>query len=177
MKKGILIFLLAALVVLPGCNRTAAGTLPANTQTETTGQVLYSAPDFTVYDKDNHPVKLSDFKGKPVVLNFWATWCGPCIQEMPHFQDQYQSGNAGVEFVMINLTDGTRETVSGVLTFLNDQGYTLPVYYDTQSEAAMTYGLSSIPTTYFIDAEGYLVAGATGALNETQLQQGIDLIR
>ena len=81
-----------------------------------------------------------------------------------------------MEFVMVNLTDGTRETVSGVLSFLSDLGYTLPVYYDTQSEAAMTYRVSSIPTTYFIDEEGYLITGATGSLSEEMLQYGIDML-
>lgn len=179
MKKILALLLATALLAgaLSGCNRTAAERLPVNTQTTPTEPELYLAPDFTVYDKDNNPVKLSDFKGKPVVLNFWATWCGPCIQEMPHFQAKYQSGDAGVEFVMVNLTDGVRETVSGVVTFLSDQGYTLPVYYDTQAEAATIYRVSSIPSTYFIDEEGYLIAGATGSLSEEMLQQGIDLLK
>ena len=134
------------------------------------------APDFTVYDREGREVRLSDYTGKPIVLNFWASWCGPCQMEMPHFEDKYQELGEEVQFLMVNMTDGSRETVDSASAFIEQQGYTFPVLYDTDSDAALTYGASSLPTTYFIDAVGYGVARATGAIDAETLQKGIDLI-
>lgn len=134
------------------------------------------APDFTVYDAEGNPVQLYDYIGKPLVVNFWASWCGPCQMEMPHFEDKYQELGDEVQFLMINMTDGGRETVDSASAFIAEKGYTFPVLYDTDSNAALTYGAYSLPTTYFIDADGYAVAQATGAIDAETLQQGIDLI-
>ena len=134
------------------------------------------APDFTVYDADGNGVKLSDYFGKPIVLNFWASWCGPCKMEMPDFNEKSQELEGKVQFLMVNMTDGSRETVETASAFIEEQGYTFPVFFDTASEAAYTYGAYSLPTTYFIDAEGYAIAQATGAIDAGTLQRGIDLI-
>lgn len=134
------------------------------------------APDFTVYDADGNAVHLSDFVGTPVVLNFWASWCGPCKSEMPDFNETFEALDGAVQFLMINLTDGSRETVETASAFVEAQGYTFPVVYDTESDAALTYGVYSIPTTFFIDAEGCAVAQATGAIDAETLQRGLDLI-
>ncbi len=134
------------------------------------------APDFTVYDEKGAEVHLSDYIGKPIVVNFWASWCGPCQMEMPDFQEKYQGLNGEIHFLMINMTDGSRETVESASKFIEEQGYTFPVFYDTNSNAAITYGVHSLPTTYFIDANGYFIAQATGAINADTLHHGIDLI-
>lgn len=133
------------------------------------------APDFTVFDADGNPVKLSDFLGKPVVLNFWASWCGPCQHEMPAFQQKYLELGSEVQFLMVNLTGG-RETVNSASSFVSKKGYTFPVFFDTSYSASNAFSVYSIPATYFIDAEGYIVANAVGAISADVIQQGIDMI-
>ena len=135
------------------------------------------APDFTVYDAEGNSVRLSDFLGKPVIVNFWASWCGPCKSEMPDFQTAYEKYGDQIVFLMVNMTDGSQETVQTASAFIEKTGYTFPVYFDSDSDAAITYGVRSIPTTYFIDALGNGIAWASGAINESMLEQGIDMIK
>ena len=134
------------------------------------------APDFTAVDADGTEVKLSDYVGKPIVLNFWASWCSPCKSEMPEFNAAWEELDGEVQFLMVNMTDGARETVESAREYVEGEGFTFPVLFDTKSEAAIAYSAYSLPTTYFIDAEGYLVARAVGAIDGETLQKGLDLI-
>lgn len=135
-----------------------------------------SAPDFTVYDKDGNPVKLSDFTGKPVILNFWASWCGPCKNEMPDFDEAYKEYGDEIHFLMVNQTDGQQETVASASAFIEDAGYSFPVYFDSDLHAASVYGISAIPMTFFIDADGNMAAYAQGMISAEGLAQGISMI-
>ena len=132
--------------------------------------------DFTVVDLKGNEVKLSSLVGKPIVLNFWASWCSPCKSEMPEFQKAYEEYGEQVTFVMVNLTDGMRETKNTAGAFINKEGYTFPVYYDVNQSAAYAYSVSSIPTTYFIDKDGFVIANTRGAINKNTLTQKIDAI-
>ncbi len=136
----------------------------------------FSAPDFIVVDGAGKEYALSDFVGKPVVLNFWASWCGPCKSEMPDFQTAYEQYGGEIHFLMVNLTDGYQETVESASGFIARQGYTFPVYYDTNYSAAMAYGVNAVPVTYFIDAQGQLIAYGQGAMDAETLQRGIGMI-
>lgn len=195
-KKALLIVILAFVLLLGGAyvlyNHLGQGLAPeqmaayetpqAATEpeaTEAAGETepeAVLAPDFTVYDKDGGEVLLSDFTGKPVVLNFWASWCVPCQSEMPDFQEKYAELGDEVSFVMVNMTDGSRETVEIASAFIEEQGFDFPVFYDTASDAAATYSVYSLPTSYFISADGYLIAQAIGAIDGETLQTGIDMI-
>ena len=134
------------------------------------------APDFTVYDREGNPVKLSDLRGKPVVVNFWATWCGYCVSEMPEFQQVWEELGEDVHFMMVNQTDGITETKEEAEAHLEEAGYTFPVYFDTELSASRAYSVRSLPVTYFIDAEGKGVAYAMGAIDTEVLKQGIEMV-
>jgi len=136
----------------------------------------YPAPDFTVTDKDGNEIRLSDFLGTPVVLNFWASWCGPCKSEMPDFDTAFQEYGDSITFLMVNLTDGYQETVETASAFLEQTDYTFPVYFDTALDAASTYAVSAVPVTYFIDSNGNIIAKGQGALTMESIQQGIAMI-
>ena len=188
-KKGFFTLLLVFVVILaaagllyakfgdmPMADQLAVQTTPPPAQDSGAETELHAAPDFTVYDGDDNAVHLSDFKGKPVVLNFWASWCGPCKMEMPDFEAKSRELEGDVVFMMVNATDGGRETVDTAKQFVADSGYTFPVYYDTEYSAIYAYGVNAFPTTFFIDAEGNLVAYGQGAMSGETLQTGIDMI-
>ena len=152
--------------------------LPPATSTEESEKM--PAPDFTVLNQEGEEVKLSDFLGTPVVLNFWASWCPPCKGEMPDFNEVYPTVKNEVEFMMVDLVDGQKETQAKAEEYIAKEGFILPIYFDVVGEnqqAATTYGVSSLPSTVFIDAEGNIVTAYEGAIDKDLLLAGIELIK
>lgn len=131
------------------------------------------APDFIVQDWDGNEVHLSDYFGKPIVLNFWAHWCDACQYQMPEFNAVWEELDGEVTFLMNHVgpeVDKGKEKVT-------ENGYTFPVIFDNERAAADYYGIGSYPTTIFINAEGHIKAYYIGAMNRDLLMHGIELIR
>ena len=173
MKK--LIILILVTLLLCGCGQAANQPTQSPTTAPTQGNPN-AAPDFTMYTKEGTAVKLSDLEGKPTILNFWASWCGPCKSEMPELEAAYKKYGDKINFAMVDLTDGKSETKEDASSYITSQGYTFPVYYDLDLAGAMAYGVSSIPFTIFINAKGEMVAYYKGAMDEKTLQNGINLL-
>jgi thiol-disulfide isomerase/thioredoxin len=123
------------------------------------------APDFELYDLDGDVHKLSEYKGSPVFLNFWATWCGPCRGEMPHLEDVYEEWkDDGLTFFAVNIGESSTDVVS----FLDYFGFTMPVLLDSAKTVSRRYGVSGIPTTYFIDEDGIIQNKVVGAFPDRE---------
>ncbi len=119
------------------------------------------APDFTLENVQGESISLSDFKGKIVMINFWATWCGPCQAEIPHFQAIHDE-RAGTD--MVFLAVDIQESASVVQKFLDSNDVTFPILLDSQAEVAELYCLPSVlPQTLFINSEGVIKARKIGA--------------
>ena len=95
---------------------------------------------------------------------------------MPHIQEAYEQYGEDINFVLVNLTDGKRDTVDGVKEFVADAGYSFPVYFDTEMRGAYSYGAYSIPLTYFMDEKGMVVSGRLGAMTKEDLAQQIQAL-
>lgn len=134
-----------------------------------------AAPDITMEDANGNEVKLSDFRGKPVILNFWTSWCDYCKSEMPIFESAYQQYGSQIQFVMLNAVQSERSSEDG-RDFIQSSNYTFPVFYDTQGNAMTAYGLRGFPATVFIDAEGNIVSRNIGAINEEKLNENIQTL-
>ena len=174
MKK--LLALMLALVMALLCCACGTEETPEQTQeqTESTG---YPGVDFTVYDREGNTVSLSQMVGKPVVVNFWATWCGPCKSELPAFQQAYETYGDDVVFMMVDMVQGRTETKAGAIEYVDGQGYTFPLYFDEDQTAVAAYEVGAVPASYFIDAEGNLVDEHVGAMSFEQLESYIELIK
>ena len=149
-------FVLALILVLGLCAPTSAeGTY---------------APDFTVVDGSGHEIKLSDkLDGKPLIFNIWASWCPPCVSELPHFDEAAKLYEGQITFMMVNLTDGGYETVEGAKAFIKSKGYSFPVYYDTFGEVSGIYLGQYIPMTWFINADGTILGYIEGGMEKDTL--------
>lgn len=191
-KRGPIIALVALVIVL------AAGFFAYDALSSSHGQAVSSASasaasepewaepsgtgpmladyDATVYTETGTPLSFSKIAdGKPLVINFWATWCPYCVQETPDYLDIYRDYEGRVSFAFVDCTDGSRETVDKAATWLADNGFgDLPAYYDTKSEAQYMYGASSLPTTVVVSAGGEVMTVSPGMIDPDLLRSALD---
>ena len=157
MVKVVWLIILTSMLLLTGCSAPSVA------------RVGGSAPDFRLENLDGQSVSLSDFRGKPVLINFWATWCKPCVHEMPYIQQVYEEwSEKGLVVLAINLG----ESPFTVKQFLQTYNLTLPVLIDIQGNSAHQYNIMSIPTSFFIDSDGIIRQKIIGAFpNKGAIEQ------
>ena len=127
-----------------------------------------AAPDFAFTDlATGRTLKLSDLRDKPVYLNFWATWCPPCVKELPHIQSKYEQYKDKINFVAISL-DGEQEAPA---QFIPSRGYTFPVGYGNEREISRAYNVEAIPMSFIIDTNGVVKAKIVGSMDEADLER------
>lgn len=130
------------------------------------------APDFEVKNLAGETVKLSDFQGKKVLLNFWATWCPPCKEEMPDMENFYKQAGDDVVILAVNI-----DPQYDVNKFVTEMGITFPILLDEKDEVNSMYQVLTIPTTYFIDEEGIIRHKYISAMTEDIMKQYVDDMR
>ena len=157
--------------------RTGEVSSPADTKDDEAAEASSTAfmvPRVALYDAEGNSVSLPDLIDKPTILNFWASTCNPCASEMPHFQAVYEELGDEYNFVFINYVGFYGETEESALDFLEANGYTFTTYFDRNQSAAYAFGISSIPCTAFIAADGEFLGGILGAMNEAALRSCIE---
>ena len=129
--------------------------------------------NFTLKDLSGKSVSLDQFKGKTVVLNFWATWCPPCRQEMPEFNDMSKdfAKNGSAVLLAINMTDGQRDTPAKVASFIKDNKYSMTVLLDTDQSLAEYFGVRYIPSTFVINSKGKLTGQIQGGTTKAAVMK------
>ena len=177
MKKLLTGFLVAcALVVVYGHNLLPSSGIQANTKPQLTtttstaeaaGVTAQIAPDFTFTDLvTGKTTKLSDLRDKPVYLNFWATWCPPCVKELPHIQAKYEQYKDGIHFLAISV-DSEQDAPA---QFISSKGYTFTVGYGNEREISRAYNIEAIPASYIIGTDGTIKAQIVGSMDEADLE-------
>lgn len=141
-------------------------------------QEKVKATEFVVFKEDGSKVKLSDVRGKkPIIINFWATWCEYCKKEMPDFEEAYVNEKDNIEFMMINFTDNQQETLETAKTYIEENGFSFPVYYDMILDAVYKYEAFSLPLTIFIDKDGYIYRVNKGLITKDKLNSYIEELK
>jgi peroxiredoxin len=158
-----------ALQPIPAFSGTAeSGLSSLSPNTENLPQVGDPAPDFELLDMNGETVRLSDYLGRPVILNFWATWCAPCRLEMPELQRaQAEFGDEGPVVLTIN----QEESAERVAEFLDEVGLTLPALLDSDAEVGKMYGAFFLPTTVIVDQDGRVAAIHRGMISRDELDE------
>jgi cytochrome c biogenesis protein CcmG, thiol:disulfide interchange protein DsbE len=164
MRKFIVILLLLAVTGYGIWNALAA---------EKTKEVGLSvgdvAPDFALQTLTGETMRLSDFRGKPVIVNFWTTWCPPCKKEMPDMEKFYQHYHSEVGLLAVHLT--SQDTVENAKSFINDYQLSFPVVLDKKQKVLKKYQIQTIPTSYIIDGDGVIRKKMIGPMTYKQMEE------
>ena len=143
-------------------------TIPGSDLTEV--QEGKPAPDFELATLDGDTFKLSDYKGKKVILNFWATWCPPCKAEMPHMQKFYEeNSDKGIEVIAVNLTN-MDNGIPDIEEFVAEYGLTFSIPLDEEGTIGMQYQAFTIPTSYILDSDGIITKKIVGPMDEEMMK-------
>ncbi|MEQ6388324.1 thiol-disulfide oxidoreductase ResA [Bacillaceae bacterium S4-13-58] len=132
------------------------------------------APDFILETLDGEKVQLSDYRGQGVFLNFWATYCPPCKEEMPYMENQYHYfKDKGVTVLAVDVGE-PKVTVEG---FVNEYGLTFPILLDPSEDVMSAYGIGQLPVTFLVDKEGMVIDRITSGLTEEQIYDYMEQIQ
>ncbi|MDY0406480.1 redoxin domain-containing protein [Virgibacillus sp. 179-BFC.A HS] len=132
------------------------------------------APDFELETLDGKKVKLSDFRGERVLLNFWATWCPPCRAEVPDLEKLYENNDVTILAVNLTQTEKNRQVIQD---FVNEFDMTFPILLDEDIEVASMYSIQPIPTSFMIDTDGIIRNKAFGALQYDMMVDGLNQMK
>lgn len=164
-----------ALTQGPDTKQTVSG--PLTQPTTAAAQQTVPLPDVTLYDAAGNTVKLSSFSGRKIILNAWASWCGPCKAEMPDFEELDQASDGSYQIVMVNITSGL-ETRENADRFLNDNDLDFSVMlYDEDLEFAQGLQIDSIPTTIFVDEAGQIHFYQPGLMTKEQVLAALAMVK
>ena len=136
-----------------------------------------NSPDFIMWDQQGDQTSLQEIlEGKPAVINFWTSKCPPCKEEMPDFEELYQEIKDQVQFIMVDGVGCMGETEESGRAYVEEQGFTFPVYYDLEMDGVLNYGIRAFPTTYILNGEGRLVTGGSGMITKETLQELLEQV-
>lgn len=163
---------LFAVVLVVGAGWLWVSRVPVDAQPQSVNPepaIGYLAPDFALTTLTGEEFALSDLRGTPMVLNFWATWCGPCRRELPALQTAAERYDG--EVLIVGVDQG--EEASVVQPFVEELGLTFPIPMDAEMSVAATYNVKGLPTTFFVDADGVIRHIWAGEMNSVTLAEGI----
>lgn len=161
---------------------TATSTEPASEVVTTTAEEPEEiiAPDFTLLDQHGVEHTLSDYLGKKIIINFWASWCGPCRAELPLLQEYYlEQGSNEEDLILLGVASPSDEALSqemdeeGLVSFIDENGLEYPTLMDHSGVVFGSYAVSALPTTFFIDKDGSVVGYFPGALNREMIDYAV----
>ena len=182
--------LLSSALILNACSSTSDKKEETNKQTATSStseNKAIQAFDFTAMDKDGKTVKLSDFKGKKVYINMWASWCGPCMREIPELEKTYQKLKNNKDIVFLSMTSPNDSEFKNqspqdkgkdvILNKAKELGVTYPVLFDINDRFIINYAIRSFPTHIFINSDGTIGNRIAGGVTEELLTKEIEKLK